>query len=60
MAVYDGHYGWVNELRGLWADAPAILLYSGERGNCHIPKWFFYAFYPGHLLILALLSRYVF
>lgn len=31
-----------------------ILQYNGERGNLKINKYFFYAYYPAHLLILGL------
>ncbi len=33
-----------------------IYRYNGERGNIHIHKYFFYAYYPAHLLLLFLLS----
>ena len=36
---------------------PLILLYNGQRGRYLVPKWFFYAFYPVHLLILHLIWR---
>lgn len=44
------------ELPGLLAILP-ILLYNGTRGRQG--KYFFYLFYPGHLLLLGLLARYV-
>ncbi len=31
---------------------PPILLYNGKRGNLRL-KYFFYAFYPLHLALLA-------
>lgn len=34
---------------------PLLFLYNGKRGSQ--PKWFFYAFYPGHLMILWALSH---
>ena len=34
-------------------DLALILRYSGEKGNMHMPKWFFYAFYPLHLALFA-------
>lgn len=33
-----------------------ILLYNGERGYQCQSKWFFYAFYPAHLLVLYLIK----
>lgn len=44
------------ELTGLLAILP-ILLYNGTRGRQS--KYFFYAFYPGHLLLFGLLAVYV-
>ena len=41
------------------AAAPFILLHSGQKGR-KINKWFFYAFYPGHLLLLAVAYRLIF
>ncbi len=40
---------WALELFGLLA-LPLLHVYSGRRGRQS--KWFFYAFYPGHLLLL--------
>ena len=34
-----------------------LLLYNGRRGRGL--KWLFYLFYPGHLLMLALLKRFL-
>ena len=42
--------------------APLLLRfgYSGESGSRHpFHKWFFYAFYPAHLVVLALLQRWL-
>lgn len=36
---------------------PLILLYNPEKSNTHLPKYFFYAFYPAHLLILHIIYR---
>ncbi len=33
-----------------------ILLYNGERGYRSKSKWFFYAFYPAHLIVLYLIK----
>ena len=43
---------------GVFLVIPFFLLYNGESGSRHpFHKWFFYVFYPLHLLILALLFR---
>ena len=38
---------------------PLMLLYNGEKGF-HINRWFFYVFYPAHLLLLALVHGFLF
>lgn len=32
-------------------------LYSGERGRMKFMKWFFYCFYPAHLLLLGIIAN---
>ncbi len=42
-----------------WAASLALIpihLYNGEKGQSRMPRWFFYAFYPLHLLVLWLIS----
>lgn len=42
-----------------WAASFALIpihLYNGEKGHSRMPRWFFYAFYPLHLLVLWLIS----
>ena len=41
------------------AAAPLMLLYNGEKG-IHINRWFFYVFYPAHLLLLALVHGFLY
>lgn len=59
MAVSDG--GMWHE--GLWQAGtlgfiPFIYLYNGESGKrSKFSKWFFYIFYPTHILILAVIYR---
>ncbi|MBQ6539895.1 MAG: hypothetical protein IJL71_02595 [Oscillospiraceae bacterium] len=37
-----------------------IILYNGKRGNGgKISKWFFYAYYPIHLLVLGLIKYFI-
>lgn len=48
--------GWISFFKfGLFCVPPLFLwLYNGERGsNTPFSKWFFYAYYPMHLLILS-------
>ena len=49
------HYIWYQELwqMGMFLFIPLLLLYNGEPGSRHpFHKWFFYVFYPLHLLAL--------
>lgn len=42
-----------------WAASFALIpihLYNGEKGQSRMPRWFFYTFYPLHLLVLWLIS----
>ena len=46
---------------GLFAVIPLLLLYNGKRGAKHaFHKWFFYAFYPLHMLALILIGIFIF
>ena len=44
---------------GVLLAAPLLMLYNGERGGGKYSKWFFYIFYPAHLLIIALIKMYL-
>ena len=37
-----------------------ILNYNGKRGNLRVNKYFFYAYYPAHLLLFGLAANYMF
>ena len=42
---------------GVFLALPLLALYNGKRGNrSAFLRWFFYAFYPAHLLLFYLLS----
>ncbi len=52
------HYYWWQELwqLGMFLFIPLLLSYNGERGSAHpFHKWFFYVFYPLHLLVLFII-----
>lgn len=42
---------------GLLLALPLIRCYNGQRGGSLGTKWFFYLFYPIHLLVLAFLHQ---
>jgi hypothetical protein len=44
---------------GAFLALPLVYLYNGERGGGKASKWFFYIFYPAHLLVLGLLKFYL-
>lgn len=55
--VIINNYSWNNVLihLGLFLFIPILYLYNGEKGkNNKFNKWFFYIFYPLHLIILYL------
>ena len=53
--IIINNYSWSNILiqLGLFLFVPILYLYNGKKGNSnYFHKWFFYIFYPLHLLIL--------
>ena len=40
------------ELVGVLLVYPALKLYNGERGRAKWMKWFFYLYYPLHLVVI--------
>ena len=58
IILLQNHYIWYQELwqLGMFLFIPLYLAYNGEPGSRHpFHKWFFYCFYPGHLLALWLI-----
>lgn len=53
---------WYNNLfqLGIYLAVPLMLNYNGVRRGGKAYKWFFYIFYPAHLLVLAILKYVVF
>ena len=50
-------YSYFGMFIGLFLFIPLIFLYNGQKGNNNkFNKWFFYIFYPLHLLIIMALS----
>ena len=55
-------YHWCGELwqLGLYMFIPFIFLYNGQKGKSGaFSKWFFYIFYPVHLVILGIIKLYI-
>lgn len=45
---------------GMFLAIPLLLLYNGQRGRGGaFNKWFFYAFYPLHLLVIGLIAQWI-
>lgn len=40
---------------GTWLTIPILFQYNGERGKLKGMKWFFYIFYPAHLVVIGIL-----
>lgn len=59
VAIGQPFYGQLFQL-GLLLAIPILYLYNGERGRGgQFSKWFFYIFYPVHLLIIAGIASYI-
>ncbi|MDD7641695.1 MAG: TraX family protein [bacterium] len=43
------------ELVGVLMVYPVLYFYNGERGKAKWMKWFFYLYYPTHLILLGIL-----
>ena len=43
------------ELIGVLMVYPLLKLYNGERGKVQWMKWFFYMYYPLHLIIIGII-----
>lgn len=53
-------YSWYSSLwqTGVFLFVPLLYLYNGENGRKTVfSKWFFYVFYPLHLVVLELINR---
>ena len=48
------------ELVGVLMVYPFLKLYNGERGKAKWMKWFFYLYYPAHLVIIGIVRRAVY
>ena len=61
--LYVNHYYWYHELwqLGMFLFIPLLLSYNGEAGTRNqFNKWFFYVFYPLHLLVLWGIDQFLF
>ena len=39
---------------------PVLTLYNGEKGKAKWTKWFFYLYYPIHLIVIGVLRIYIY
>lgn len=56
----SGGYNWYGQLwqLGVFMFIPLLLLYNGKNGSKNIfSKWFFYIFYPLHLLVIGQINN---
>lgn len=53
LNIYLGQIQWFSLL-----SLPLIVLYNGKRGTRHL-KWFFYAYYPLHLLLIYYIHSFI-
>ncbi|NLK95182.1 MAG: conjugal transfer protein TraX [Clostridiales bacterium] len=56
------NYKWYSALwqLGVFIAVPLLLLYNGQSGRRNsFNKWFFYIFYPVHLIILGIIKLYI-
>lgn len=53
---------WFNDMfqAGVFLAVPLLMLYNGKRNKGKASKWFFYIFYPAHLMALGIIRYYVF
>lgn len=57
LILFAASISWSIQWYSLFA-LPLLLLYSGKRGRAKL-KWFFYLFYPLHLVAIAILSLFL-
>ena len=58
VMLISGYDTWYEQLfqMGIYLSIPLLARYNGERGGGKWSKWFFYVFYPLHLVILGLIK----
>jgi hypothetical protein len=58
IMLLGGYDTWYEQLfqMGVYLCIPLLARYNGERGGSKASKWFFYVFYPLHLMVLGLIK----